>query len=115
MRTKEQIAAEKKRLSAEYETLLRQMVEVCMRHDPIGINFEVNSDDYEPEVRTILPRLKACENSNEAVKVVHEEFQKWFGLDIAGPKERYLSLAKEIWHVWNERKSVGRTTSRHPL
>src|SRR5687767_3262865 len=96
-------AAEKKRLSDEYQTLFQEMAEVCFRHDPVGINFEDNTDEYEQEARTILPRLKACKNSDEAVTVVHEEFQKWFGSDIAGPRERYLALAEEIWQVWNER------------
>lgn len=96
-------AAEKKRLSDEYQTLFQKLAEVCFRHDPMGINFESNTDEYEPEARTILPRLKACENSDEAVTVVHEEFQKWFGSDIAGPRERYLALAEEIWQIWNNR------------
>lgn len=109
---KKQISAEKKRLSAEYQMLFRELAEICFRHDPIGINFEVNFDEYEPEVRTILPRLKTCENSNDAVKVVHEEFQKWFGSDIAGPRESYVSLSEEIWNIWNGRNPAVQTKSR---
>jgi hypothetical protein len=34
--------------------------ELLFRHDPVGINFEVNTDEYEPKAGTILPRLHAC-------------------------------------------------------
>src|SRR5687767_5350213 len=91
MRKKEQSAAEKERLSDEYQTLFQKIAEVCFRHDPMGINFEGNSDEYEPEVRTILPRLKACQNSDDARTVVHEEFQEWFGSDTAGPSSQTRS------------------------
>jgi len=68
----------------------------------LSINFEDNTDEYEPEARTILPRLRTCANSDEVVAVVFEEFQKWFGPQIAGGKERYSSLSKEIWLLWNK-------------
>ena len=101
MRTKEQIVAENKRLKAEYGKLFDQLAEILFRHDPIGINYEDNSDEYEPEVRTILPRLRTCHDSQDVVSVVYEEFQKWFGPDIAGDKEKYRSLGEEIWSLCN--------------
>jgi hypothetical protein len=42
MRTKEQIAAENKRLKAEYGNLFDRVTEILFRHDPIGINCEDN-------------------------------------------------------------------------
>jgi len=70
----------------------------------LASTFEDNTDEYEPEGRTILPRLKACGNSEDVVTVVHEEFQKWFDHGIAGPRERYCALGEEIWQTWNQRK-----------
>ena len=102
MRTREDIVAENKRLKAQYGRLFDDVAEVLFRHDPIGINFEDNTDEYEPEARTILPRLRTCANSDEVVAVVFEEFQKWFHPQIAGGKERYISLSKEIWLLWNK-------------
>lgn len=102
MRTREDIVAENKRLKAQYGRLFDDVAEVLFRHDPIGINFEDNTDEYEPEARTILPRLRTCANSDEVVAVVFEEFQKWFGPQIAGGKERYSSLSEEIWLRWNK-------------
>ena len=104
MATKEQIEARRKRLKAEYGRLFDEVAAICFRHDPMYINFEVNSNEYEPEVGTILPRLKACESVDDAVTVVHEEFQNWFGADSAGPREEYRALTEEIWRAWNQRK-----------
>ena len=33
---------------------------ILFEEDPIGINFADNTDKYQPEVDTILPRLKTC-------------------------------------------------------
>lgn len=100
---------EKKRLKAEYQKLFDQVAEILFRHDPIGINFEHNTNEYEPEARTILPRLRMCNDSDDVTTVAFEEFQKWFGPDDAGDKERYRSLGEEIWHVWNQRKISGKS------
>ena len=91
-------------MKAEYGRLFDEVAAICFRHDPMYINFEVNSNEYEPEVGTILPRLKTCESVDDAVKVVHEEFQNWFGADSTGPREEYRALTEEIWRAWNQRK-----------
>ena len=70
------------------------------------MNFEDASKEYEPEARTILPRLRMCNNSDDVVTVAYEEFQKWFGPDVAADKDRYRSLGEEIWHWWNQRELV---------
>lgn len=76
------------------------MSAILFKGDPIGINFGTNTDEYEPEVRTILPRLVGCGSSQEAQRVIFEEFEKWFGVGHAGPIERYDGLAQRVWHVW---------------
>src|ERR1700756_3469354 len=62
----------------------------------MGINFEVNPDEYHPEVGTILPRLRSCQSANDVLQVTHEEFTRWFGADIAGPAESYRQIASDI-------------------
>jgi hypothetical protein len=64
---------------------------------PFGINFEDNTDEYEPETDTILPRLKSCRSAEEVRSVVHEEFVRWFDDHVAGPPERYGRISKRIW------------------
>ena len=57
-RDRDEILADRQRLKAEYGRLFHEVQALLFRHDPIGINFEDNVDEYAPEVGTILPRLK---------------------------------------------------------
>src|SRR5215212_2767978 len=102
MSTREEIEAEKRRLKAEYGGLFDSVAEILFRHDPAGINFEDNTDEYEPEARTILPRLRNCHSADDVLAVVHEEFQRWFDPEIAGPRENYSTIANDVWAVWQK-------------
>jgi hypothetical protein len=104
-RTQEQILEERRRLKAEYGELFDSIEAMLFRHDPIGINFEVNPDEYAPETGTILPRLRTCESSSDVLRVVHEEFSHWFGSDLAGSAERYAEIASETWQLWQARQT----------
>ena len=109
MRTKEQIDAENRRLRREYGALFDEIAAIFFRHDPIGINFEYNTDEYEPEARTILPRLRTCHSAEDVLAVVHEEFQRWFDPETAGPREEYSTIANEVWSLW-QKSSVADAT-----
>jgi hypothetical protein len=103
-RTREQILDDRRRLKAEYGELFDAVSVLLYRHDPIGINFGDNQDEYEPEAGTILPRLRSCQSEVDAIRVVHEEFVRWFDADNAGPSERYRDIATEIWHLWQQHR-----------
>ena len=103
-RPREQILEERRLLKAEYGELFDSITALLFRHDPIGINFEVNADEYEPETGTILPRLRACQSSTDVLRVVHEEFRRWFGSETAGSAERYAQIADETWQLWKGRR-----------
>lgn len=102
--TIEQIKVKRTQLKNEYKEFYQSVSEILFRHDPIGINFETNDDEYEPEVDTILPRLKNCSSVEDVLDVVHKEFIKWFDEDIAGEKSNYEEISKEIWDLWQKRK-----------
>lgn len=76
---------------------------LMFEHDPISINFGENTDEYESEAGSVIPRLKNCASADDATTVVHEEFQGWFGKNSAGDRSRYASLAKDIWVLWQRR------------
>ena len=101
-RTKEEIESDNKRLKAEYGDLFDSVADISFRHDPVGINFEDNTDEYYPEARTILPRLRDCHSAEDVTNVVHEEFVRWFESESAGPKENYRSPSEEIWNRWQQ-------------
>lgn len=69
---------------------------IFFRHDPIGINFDENVHEYSPEVETILPRLDEAQDVDALATLIHEEFDQWFS-GVAGPRERYLPIAREVW------------------
>lgn len=79
--------------------LFAAVSEAMFRHDPIGINFGDNTDEYDPEAGTVIPRLSGCGSAEDVEKVLREEFSRWFGADIAGGAH-YAALAKEVWRLW---------------
>jgi hypothetical protein len=100
-RTREQILEARRQLRVAYGELFDATAALLFRHDPIGVSFDnLNTDEYEPEAETILPRLSGCHSSNEVLHVVHEEFVRWFGEDTARSGERYEQIASELWQLW---------------
>ena len=58
--------------------------------DPVGLlRIGAPSYEYGREVGSILPRLISAERLDNVAAVFHEEFVRWFGADIAGPRQRY--------------------------
>ncbi len=100
-RTREQTLETRRQLRAVYGELFDATAALLFRHDPIGIGFDnPNTDEYEPEAETILPRVSSCHSSGEVVRVVHEEFVRWFGAGNAGPQESYKQIASDLWQLW---------------
>jgi len=95
----------RKELKAWYKSLYDKINKCLFDHDPILINYEFNTDEYEPEVGTILPKLKECSTEEETLNMVHEEFIKWFGANTAGPKAAYSNIARDIWKIWMEMRT----------
>jgi hypothetical protein len=92
------------RLRQEYGELFDRTSAILFRHDPIGINFEENADEYDPEVGSILPRLAACASATEVRHVVFEEFCNWFDPENAGDETTYNAIAEELWALWSASK-----------
>jgi hypothetical protein len=67
----------------------------------MGINFEDNTDEYDPEVGTILPRLRDCRSPEQVRRVTYEEFLRWFGGGV-GDEQKYGAIAQEIWDAWRK-------------
>jgi hypothetical protein len=100
--TRDEILEKRRRLKAEYGKLFDSVAALLYRHDPVGINFEDNADEYEPEAGTILPRLNSCDSADDVLRVVHAEFVRWFDSATAGPPEHYKKIASEVWQLWQE-------------
>jgi hypothetical protein len=96
MRSADEVARERAELRKRYESAYDQLAALLFEEDPVGINFGDNSDEYEPEVGGILPRLASCRGLDDIESMVHQEFCAWFGDDTAGPRERYARVASRI-------------------
>ena len=79
--------------------LYASLVLLFFIHDPVSINFEFNTDEYEREVRTVLPRLPSATSRDDVTRILHEEFVKWFDATV-GPRDRYERLASDVWRIW---------------
>jgi hypothetical protein len=77
----------------------RSLEELLYRHDPIGIAFGDNPDEYAGEAAAIAARLRETASVEDVQLVVHEEFVRWFDAETAGPVSRYGTIAEEIWAV----------------
>jgi hypothetical protein len=66
----------------------------------MGINFGDNTDEYDAEAGTIIPRLSSCHTEADAHRIVMEEFQRWFSDDTASRRDVYLQPSREIWRAW---------------
>ena len=93
----EELRSRRQELKRQYRSAYDQLSSILFEEDPIGINFEKNSDEYEPEVGTILPRLPSTVSVEDVRRVVHEEFVRWFDHIVAGPPERYQKIAERLW------------------
>lgn len=92
--------AERDAIKREYGTLFATISAALFEADPVGINFEINPDEYEPEVGTIIPRLGSAKSAEDVQAIVYEEFCTWFSPIDAGPREKYASVSARIWELW---------------
>ena len=93
---------QKAQVRARYGSLFMAVSDTLYLVDPVRINYGVNPDEYDSEAITILMRLPEARTEEDALVLIHEEFIRWFGPNIAGPRERYRESAVEIWKLWQE-------------
>ena len=93
---------ENKSAKNEFVRLRQTASEIFRRHDPMNlISLGAPSDEYDPEVGTVLPRLKEARSETELRSIIHVEFVRWFGAGEAGPEHLYAGLARELWAAWS--------------
>jgi hypothetical protein len=95
-----QTQAEREQVRQAHPALFAAVSGAMFRHDPVEINYQFNTDEYDAEAGTVIPRLKDCASSDELASVLHEEFVRWFGAETAGPRDRYRDLSADIWALW---------------
>jgi hypothetical protein len=90
-------------LEAAYGDLYTEVSRLMREADPIRlIAIGAPEDEYDVEIRTILPRLREAKSSDDVQRIVHEEFVHWFSAEIAGPAKEYAEVSKNIWEARNK-------------
>jgi hypothetical protein len=91
------VRPDRRRFSRAYLVLYEEVVSIFDRHDPVALIASGSpAGEYEPEVSTILPRLREAAGPDDALRIVNEEFEKWFGQPASDAEE----LGREIWSAW---------------
>ncbi len=75
------------------------------RADPIGLGDAGGADEYDSEAETVVLRLsdrRSLSTEDEVLHIVHDEFVRWFGEDLAGPRKRYSAAAADVHRIWGE-------------
>lgn len=99
LKTSREESKRRSELRAKYSALFASFAEILFRLDPAGINFEINPDEYEPEVGTILPRVIDATSVDEIVPVLRDELARWFGAGIPRPGITYEEIARELYEA----------------
>ena len=87
-----------KRMNTRYQVLVAGVESAINDADPIGLlELGAPSDEYAPEIGTIVPRLASVKQPDDVAAVLHSEFIRWFGDGTAGPRHAYEAPARRIW------------------
>lgn len=100
-RQRRHLRDERERLRTAYKELFAGVTEILARHDLMAlVEIGAPADEYEPEVGTILPRLRDAADADDVQRILHEEFARWFDADILAPDAEFAAPAAEIWTLW---------------
>lgn len=78
-------------------TFFNQVAQIFCDADPLMFIGGCKPEDYSPVVSSVLARLKPVVSVQEISNVVYEEFLRWFGAGITGPRDKYIPIAEKIW------------------
>jgi|SRR5215510_9979511 len=94
----------------KYARLVEAVSNAINRADPIGLLATgCPTDEYAPEVGSIVPRLNVANSAGDVQSILSEEFVSWFGE--AGPRDSYKTAADDVWNALVEYR---RTTTAEP-
>lgn len=94
--------AKREKRVAGHEEIVRRVSALLFDADPIGINFDENTDEYDPEAQAIVVRLLDGTPQSDLDAAVYETFAYFFGPEVEeiGPASRYHDVSEQIWAAW---------------
>jgi hypothetical protein len=94
----DRLRANREELKRAYGAFYEEISALLFEHDPMGINFSDNTDEYEPEVDLILPCLSRACDAVDVQRIVHEIFERMFS--IGARMEDYEEVSRAIWAAY---------------
>lgn len=95
-------------MNIRYQNLVAAVERAINEADPIGLLAGgAPSDEYAPEIGTIIPLLANAHRPDDVAGVLHGEFLRWFGEGTAGPRQAYGAPARQIWDALLEYRKSG--------
>ena len=92
-------------LKRAHARLFAAVARALRESDPMDlIAMGAPSDEYEPAVGAIIPRLASATSVDDVQNIVHEEFAQWFTSVDAGPPDRYRNAATAIWNAYQSHR-----------
>src|SRR5262245_14670268 len=83
-----------------YDLLVAVVTRAINDADPKSLlEFGAPSDEYSPEVGTIVPRVSKATGPAEVRVILHEECERWFGEGGVGPLEAFDTPAQKVWEA----------------
>ena len=83
-----------------FETLVAAVADAINGSDPIGLlGIGCLANEYALEIGTVVPRIAKASDAAEVRSILHDEFGRWFGRDVAGPPDVYDAAALAIWEA----------------
>lgn len=95
-----EMTSERHALKLKYGALFDEVSAALYAADPMGVNLGGNTDEYDSEAGTIVPRLQGAHSADDVQVIVFEEFCKWFDEANAGDIGRYEEVSAIIWEAW---------------
>ena len=95
-------------MDIRYQNLVAAVERAINEADPIALLAGgAPSDEYAPEIGTIIPLLANAHRPDDVTGVLHGEFLRWFGEGTAGPRQEYEAPASQIWDALLEYRKSG--------
>jgi|GEM_PF-1937288 len=89
----------------ECRSIEQSVADLLLWHDPMGIDYGCNADEYAPEVPDILERLPQCQSVEDVQKMLYEVIGRWFHAYYTHPMECFEPLAIDLWSLFQVQQS----------
>lgn len=87
----------RRELKARNPAYFEAMSAILFEHDPVGINYVTNCDEYDSETATIIPRLPECKSESDVRTLLQDVLLSWFTEQLVPDDDVVYAIARDIW------------------